>query len=491
MATTPPPAISGLPAAPDPNDRSTFNTRAYPWAAALPTLSTEIAAVATNVKANADDAKVNADIAVAQVPLATAQVALATAQAGLSQQAAASAGSIAWLSGTTYAVGDLRYSPLNFQTYRRKTAGAGTTDPSADAAGWVLMNVDSVPIDSYALLTGSENLVTSKGEWLKTGVLGLRADYPASELEGYVAGSVLTSPAGRSVSAIAARLPATLSGITLWPYSTGVISFNGTSWGEANVTNAGSVSTNGSLFLSSRTSSANTSVSTSPDGITWTPRTVPSSIWHNVGITGAFLIHNFATAVNTSSDGVTWATQTLPAALTHIATGPTLALYTSTTSSTYYTSTTLTSWTSRTLPFAAVVGGSVAYGDGLFFVCEKTTVGATIYSSPDGINWTARGVTPVAITLGSAVLQNGLWFLGDSAGGTSIITPDGFASPWLYSTRNPPMITVKLGATQLITPSGSSSVATYAPAPAGLVGSETNTTASVAGKTLSYYKRVG
>jgi hypothetical protein len=138
MATVTPPSIDALPAAPDPDNRSTFNTLAYPWSSALPTFSTQVSALGANVKANADDAKVNADIAVAQVPLATEQVALATVQADLATAAAASAGSIAWVSGTTYGVGDLRYSPIDFQNYRRKTAGAGTTDPSLDATNWVV-----------------------------------------------------------------------------------------------------------------------------------------------------------------------------------------------------------------------------------------------------------------------------------------------------------------------------------------------------------------
>jgi len=41
-----------------------------------------------------------------------------------------------WISGTTYAIGDVTWSPTDFQAYRRKTAGAGTTDPSADATNW-------------------------------------------------------------------------------------------------------------------------------------------------------------------------------------------------------------------------------------------------------------------------------------------------------------------------------------------------------------------
>lgn len=52
--------------------------------------------------------------------------------------AVGAAGAIAWVSGTTYAIGNVRYSPINFLAYRRKTAGAGTTDPSLDTTNWAL-----------------------------------------------------------------------------------------------------------------------------------------------------------------------------------------------------------------------------------------------------------------------------------------------------------------------------------------------------------------
>jgi phage-related tail fiber protein len=45
-----------------------------------------------------------------------------------------------WVSGTTYAIGDVTWSPITFYAYRRKTAGAGTTDPSADSTNWILID---------------------------------------------------------------------------------------------------------------------------------------------------------------------------------------------------------------------------------------------------------------------------------------------------------------------------------------------------------------
>ena len=57
-----------------------------------------------------------------------------------------------WVSGTTYVVGDLRYSPLDFQTYRRKTAGAGAIDPSLDATNWAFMGTSTAQLQAIALL---------------------------------------------------------------------------------------------------------------------------------------------------------------------------------------------------------------------------------------------------------------------------------------------------------------------------------------------------
>jgi len=43
-----------------------------------------------------------------------------------------------WVSGTTYGVDTVVWSPANFLMYVRTVAGSGTTDPSADATNWAL-----------------------------------------------------------------------------------------------------------------------------------------------------------------------------------------------------------------------------------------------------------------------------------------------------------------------------------------------------------------
>jgi flagellar basal body rod protein FlgC len=105
-------AITALPTAPSRSDPANFADRGDAFLGALPTFATEANTLASEVNANAFIAQASADIAVNAV------------------------NAISWVSGTTYAIGDVRYSTLNFQTYRRKTAGAGTTDPQNDNTNW-------------------------------------------------------------------------------------------------------------------------------------------------------------------------------------------------------------------------------------------------------------------------------------------------------------------------------------------------------------------
>ena len=59
--------------------------------------------------------------------------------AAICESAAQAVNVSAWISGTTYAVGENRYDTTNFLTYRRKTAGAGTTRPGLDGTNWQLL----------------------------------------------------------------------------------------------------------------------------------------------------------------------------------------------------------------------------------------------------------------------------------------------------------------------------------------------------------------
>jgi len=137
MSVTTPPTVDTLPAAPDPGNRSTFNTLAYPWSAALPTFSTQLQALANNVALNATDAASSASGAAAQVTAATAQAINAAASASA---AATTAGAAAWVNGGTYALNANAISQIDYQTYRKKTASSVTTiDPKNDTANWVML----------------------------------------------------------------------------------------------------------------------------------------------------------------------------------------------------------------------------------------------------------------------------------------------------------------------------------------------------------------
>jgi len=126
----PAPTITPLPTPPSRStDPTNFAIEADAFVAALPEFATDANAQATyldnlaaTVDADAASAAADADIA-----SAAATSALAAADVGL------------WVSVTTYAIGDNVISPISFQTYRRKTSGAGTTDPSLDATNWALL----------------------------------------------------------------------------------------------------------------------------------------------------------------------------------------------------------------------------------------------------------------------------------------------------------------------------------------------------------------
>jgi hypothetical protein len=107
--------ITALPTPPSRDDPANFSARADAFLGALPTFATEANALATQVNGYASDAAASA------------------------AAAAAAAGAAKWVSGTTYAEGNLVWSPTTYFIYRRKSAGAGTTDPSSDTTNWALV----------------------------------------------------------------------------------------------------------------------------------------------------------------------------------------------------------------------------------------------------------------------------------------------------------------------------------------------------------------
>lgn len=119
------PPISALPASPSRQDPANFATEADAFLGALPTFQTQVNAAGTYIDGVGTAADADATSAAASA-----------ASAAASAAAAAQVASV-WVSGGSYTAGNVRYSPINFLTYRAKTTHSGiTTDPSLDATRW-------------------------------------------------------------------------------------------------------------------------------------------------------------------------------------------------------------------------------------------------------------------------------------------------------------------------------------------------------------------
>lgn len=67
------------------------------------------------------------------------------------------AGEVVWVSGSTYAIGDLRIRTQTHRVYKRLTAGAGTTAPESDPTNWE----DYAPTNRWAMFDAEINTQSS------------------------------------------------------------------------------------------------------------------------------------------------------------------------------------------------------------------------------------------------------------------------------------------------------------------------------------------
>jgi len=145
--------ITALPTAPDPATMTAavFSSTAAASVLAQKAMTPELNTFATQANALATTVNDDKVTSTAQAALATSQAALATAAAAA---ALSTANTTLWVSGTSYSVGNTVYSPINVRSYRRLVAGAGTTDPSADATNWTLLG-GGLSVYDLATTTGT------------------------------------------------------------------------------------------------------------------------------------------------------------------------------------------------------------------------------------------------------------------------------------------------------------------------------------------------
>jgi hypothetical protein len=218
----------------------------------------------------------------------------------------------------------------------------------------------------------------------------------------------------------------------------------------------GHIGAGNGLFVAAPYGSAGSSVTTSPNGATWTTRALTvSQLWqgnpHWAGslTTPRWIVTGPNGSANISTDGVTWTAATIVAGTNSnpffIGSGGGLAIALRQGESTYYTSTDLSTWTARTFPVTLPNTGSatfpyIIYAGGRFVVSNTSTT--AFYTSTDGINWTTNA-TPATGTGTSPILfTNGVYSYGmvnnvPVSSSSTFVSPDlvnWFPRNWLSNT---------------------------------------------------------
>jgi prepilin-type N-terminal cleavage/methylation domain-containing protein len=186
-----------------------------------------------------------------------------------------------------------------------------------------------------------------------------------------------------------------------------------------------SVEYGGGLFVAT----GDTAIMTSPDGVTWTARTSPTSEeWWDVTYGGGtWVAVGYGGRVMSSSNGFDWTQRGAPSNDYYSVTygnGLFVAVSEGGGTSQIITSPDGTTWTSRTSPIS-LRWHAVAYGNGLFVAVARTGDGTNqVMTSPDGFTWTARTSAASGDWRGVGY-GNGLWVATKYGDDQVMTSPDG------------------------------------------------------------------
>lgn len=203
-------------------------------------------------------------------------------------------------------------------------------------------------------------------------------------------------------------------------------------------------------------------VATSPDGITWTQRFLPTSTaWQAVTFgNGLFVAVATGVAVAaTSPDGITWTVRSLPSAANWSAVGygnGVFVVVAGASSNAAATSPDGITWTARTLPLAAS-WGSVVYGNGVFVVFNASN-GNVMLTSPDGITWTQRFM-PASTTWQAVAFGNGMFAAVGFGSTIAASSPDGITWTQRVLPASANWVSVTHGNGVFVAVAGSSTIA--------------------------------
>lgn len=172
------------------------------------------------------------------------------------------------------------------------------------------------------------------------------------------------------------------------------------------------------VAVGTSTNGATNQIQTSPDGITWTSRSLPSNLnrglysvaWGNTGGNGTFVAlgdlggTNSTQAFYSTDNGVTWTTSTLPTSITWASVEWHINQFVAVAglgqaSNAAATSPDGITWTSRTLPSSKAWSKLVSNGTYLVLIGGGNRTGTVsntdfVYKSSDGINWGVNGAMP-------------------------------------------------------------------------------------------------